>query len=71
MLCHPEPGSAVSYALRNAKSPFTFFGSTPKNLNPPFRKTRPYSYLLYDSGRREVCPKCDVTLVPSRTLDET
>ncbi len=22
MLCHPEPGSAVSYALRNAKSPF-------------------------------------------------
>lgn len=21
MLCHPEPGSAVSYALRNAKSP--------------------------------------------------
>ena len=23
MLCHPEPGSAVSYALRNAKSPFT------------------------------------------------
>ena len=20
MLCHPEPGSAVSYALRNAKS---------------------------------------------------
>ena len=23
MLCHPEPGSAVSYALQNAKSPYT------------------------------------------------
>ena len=23
MLCHPEPGSAVSYALQNAKSPQT------------------------------------------------
>ncbi|WP_168161335.1 integrase core domain-containing protein [Corynebacterium sp. HMSC11E11] len=23
MLCHPEPGSAVSYALQNAKSLFT------------------------------------------------
>ena len=24
MLCHPEPGSAVSYALQNAKSRITF-----------------------------------------------
>jgi len=27
MLCHPEPGSAVSYALRNAKSPLTGWGT--------------------------------------------
>lgn len=23
MLCHPEPGSVVNYALQNAKSPYT------------------------------------------------
>ena len=27
MLCHPEPGSAVSYALRNAKSRETLQGA--------------------------------------------
>ena len=26
MVCHPEPGSAVSYALQNAKSPFSRAG---------------------------------------------
>ena len=63
MLCHPEPGSAVSYALQNAKSHFSFLEWSHETLvSDHFRQVRAAGQIK----NQRYSPRCDAHVFPHR-----